>query len=184
MESGKGKIILLDRDGVLNRDVHSSVRSVEEFQLYPDSLEALRLLTAAGYRVIVITNQACIGRGDVAMDVVEHIHGMMCRHVAERGGEIADIFLCPHSAEEGCTCRKPLPGLIEQAQEKWQFISEHTWFVGDAKRDIDAAVAAGCRPALVRTGHGVDTEKEVDNIPVFDDLLTFVRCLLDPHSLL
>lgn len=167
------KIILVDRDGVINRDLAGSVRTLEDFQLLEGTGQAIAQLCAAGYLVLVVTNQACVGRGWTDIATLAEIHRKMCAEIKEAGGEITDIFVCPHTPEEKCQCRKPLPGLIFQAQSKYSFIMEETWLVGDADRDFEAARQAGCRPVRVLTGKGAEAEGCVEDIPVFANLLAF-----------
>lgn len=172
------KVVLLDRDGVINRDLADSVRSLEDFQLIEGADKAIARLCGAGYQVLVVTNQACVGRGSTNIDTLELIHHKMCALIREVGGEIADIFVCPHTPEDLCRCRKPLPGLIFQAQAKYPFVFAETWMVGDAVRDIEAAMNAGCRPARVLTGRGIEPGKFAEEVPVFADLLAFSNHLI------
>lgn len=170
--------LLLDRDGVLNEDRSDSVRAPEQLILLPGVGEALRLLHAAGTRVLVITNQACVGKGLVTPATLDAIHALLQQGVAAAGGVIDAIYHCPHTDAEACPCRKPRPGLLQQAQAAWGFDMSQTWFVGDAERDVAAARAAGCRPALVRTGKGAATAEKLPDVPVFDTLLDFVHAFL------
>ncbi len=167
------RVVLIDRDGVVNRDIPGSVRSVEDYQLIPGADLAIAEICSLGFRVLVITNQACIGRGETDMKTVEIIHQKMCRDILRVGGKISDIFICPHIPEDNCACRKPLPGLIFQAQAKHHFEMAKTWFVGDAVRDIEAAHSAGCRPAGVRTGQGMALARCFEKLPIFNDLREF-----------
>ena len=167
-------IVLLDRDGVINRDRADYVKSIEELEILPNALEALRLLHTANIRTLLITNQACVGKGILSVNGLQEIHDHLRTVVAQAGGRIEAIYYCPHTNEAGCGCRKPLPGLIQQAQHDWGFVPEATWMVGDAVRDIQAASAAGCQAALVRTGKGKESEKLLPETPVYDSLLAFV----------
>lgn len=171
------KTILLDRDGVLNRDLPASVFCAEQFEMMPGSLEALRLLAESEYRVLVVTNQACVGRGEVSPQALETIHRKLCREAAAAGGRIDDLFVCTHAAGEQCGCRKPKPGLILQAQRKWGFDPAETCLVGDDIRDMQAAVAAGCIPILVLTGKGYEAKKSLPGVATFADLLAFVKTI-------
>lgn len=169
------KTILLDRDGVLNRDLPESVCCAEQLEMLPGSLEALRLLAESNYRVLVVTNQACVGRGEISPHELETIHRKLCREAAAAGGRIDDIFVCTHAADEQCGCRKPKPGLILQAQREWRFEPADTCLVGDDIRDVEAAVAAGCIPILVHTGKGCAANKRMPDVAAFADLLAFVK---------
>ncbi len=171
------RVVLVDRDGVINRDIPGSVCSMNQFQFLPGSVQAIVQLCSLGYRVLVITNQACIGRGKTDINIVEMIHQKMRLDIRNNGGIITDIFMCPHAPEDNCSCRKPLPGMIFEAQEKFQFILEQTWFVGDAVRDIEAAQSAGCRPAGVLTGLGAILKEKFKSIPMFNDLMAFSNFL-------
>ena len=172
-----GKFVLLDRDGVINRDLPQSVRSVNDFELLPGVAEAIERMTSAGYQIIVITNQACVGRGDLSAGVLEQIHDRLLDEVSASGGVILDIFVCPHTDADECNCRKPKPGLVLQAADRYSIDLAETWFVGDAPRDVEAAFAAGCRPALVRSGKPLDANIPA-GIPMFDDLGRFALALV------
>ena len=147
--------MLLDRDGVLNRDLPGSgPATLRELSLLPGADRAVALLSRAGYAVLVITNQAAVGRGQLSAPEPTRINDQLAAWIAAAGGRLDRFYVCPHAEQEGCPCRKPRPGLIEQAAREWGFAPAQTWFVGDAERDVAAARAAGCRPALVRTGKG------------------------------
>jgi histidinol-phosphate phosphatase family protein len=143
--------IILDRDGVLNKKPARAryVRSWSEFEWLPGAKEALRLLKEAGYRVIVVSNQAGIGRGEMTHEALRQIHERMKAETAEAGGEIEAIYYCPHNWDEGCECRKPRPGLLFQAQRELNLDLSRCLFIGDDKRDAEAADAAGCPSALI-----------------------------------
>lgn len=170
------RYVLVDRDGVLNRDRADSVRAVDQFEWLPGAAEAVAALNAKGYGVLVVTNQGCVGRGDVDGDTLEKIHLAMLESVAEAGGWIAAIFVCPHTDDDGCDCRKPKTGLIDRARRRHGFDPAETWMVGDDLRDVEAARAAGCRPVLVRTGKG--SGLTVDRgVAVYDDLAAFAAAV-------
>ena len=172
--------VLLDRDGVLNEDRPEYVKSLDEWVWQEGVLEALARLHAAGIRVGVVTNQSCVNQGILPSEQLESIHARMRADVADAGGRIGGIFFCPHTDADGCDCRKPLPGLLHQAAEFFGCSLDGVPFVGDAGRDLLAAMAAGARPVLVRTGKGRATEAE--QLPpgtmVYDDLPAFVDDLL------
>ena len=170
-------VVLLDRDGVLNRDLPGSVTTLGELSLEPGADRAVALLSRAGYAVLVITNQAAVGRGQLSAAELARINGQLAAWIAAAGGRLDRFYVCPHAEQEGCPCRKPKPGLIEQAQREWGFAPGQTWFVGDAERDVAAAGAAGCRPALVRTGKGRGAAARHPEVPCFDDLLAFATAL-------
>jgi D-glycero-D-manno-heptose 1,7-bisphosphate phosphatase len=159
--------IILDRDGVINRKPARAcyVNTWAEFDWMPGALEALALLREAGYRVILVSNQAGIARGAMTEADLHAIHRLMIRRVTAAGGHIDAIYFCPHGWEEGCECRKPKPGMLFQAQRDFNLDLTRTYFVGDDERDAQAARAAGCLSALV-------SEER--------PLLAFVQSLLEP----
>jgi histidinol-phosphate phosphatase family protein len=146
-------VVFLDRDGVINHDSDAYIKSWAEFRFIPKSREALGRLTAAGFALVVVTNQSAIGRGLITPQGLDEIHGRMTEAVARRGGRILDVFFCPHRPEEGCACRKPRPGLIAAACRRHGLDPAAAVMVGDSARDIRCGRRAGCRAALlVRTG--------------------------------
>lgn len=175
------RFVLLDRDGVINRDLPQSVCSIKDFELLPNSTMAIAALCGLGYRVIVITNQACVGRGHLTLEELRHIHGRLGDEVAGVGGYITDIFVCPHTDVDECSCRKPKPGLILAAADKYAIDLPATWFVGDTLRDVEAALAAGCRPALVRSGKRFESPGTM-SVPIFQDLNAFAAALATVDS--
>jgi len=175
------KLVILDRDGVINFDSDHFIKSPAEWKPIPGSLEAIARLTQAGYRVVVASNQSGIDRGLFDMDTLNAIHDKMHRAVRTAGGRIDAIFYCPHSADSRCNCRKPKPGMFERIAGCFNTDLAGTYAVGDSLRDLQAAVAAGARPVLVLSGKGRNTQKE-NQIPegtlVFDDLAATVEYLL------
>jgi histidinol-phosphate phosphatase family protein len=145
--------VVLDRDGVLNRKPPRAtyIRNWQEFEWLPGAKDALRLLKESGYRVIVVSNQAGIGRGEMTDDAVQEIHDRMKADAVEAGGQIEAIYYCPHDWDEGCDCRKPLPGMLFQAQRDFHLDLTRTCFVGDDHRDGEAAERAGCPFARIST---------------------------------
>lgn len=174
----QGGVVLVDRDGVLNRDRADSVLTPNQLEVIPAAMQAVRRLCEAGYAVVVITNQAGIGRGLLTEEGLEEIHEKLKREVSRAGGRLAAIYHCPHHPDAGCACRKPAPGLILQAREDWGFDPARTWMVGDSVKDIEAAETVGCRAVLVKTGKGRESAKERPEAPVFEDLLDFVDSVL------
>ena len=169
------RVVLLDRDGVLNVDRSDSVTRLEELEVQLGAPEATQRLRDAGYRLLVITNQAVVGRGDLDPDLLHDIHQELDRRL---GGTLDGFYVCPHTPDVGCACRKPGIRLLEHARAAWPHDPVETWFVVDAERDVEAARRAGCRPALVRTGKGRATEPAVTDVPAWDDLLAFTNWLL------
>lgn len=156
------KVIFLDRDGVINRDSSDYIKSLEEFEFLPGSLEALHGLTGHGFSCIVVTNQSALARGLMAPDALDAIHRHMVAAVAAAGGRILDVFICPHLPADDCPCRKPKPGLLHAAQRKYRIDFSSAAMIGDSAKDIRCAVAAGVKTTiLVRTGNGTHAEREL-----------------------
>jgi D-glycero-D-manno-heptose 1,7-bisphosphate phosphatase len=178
------QVVFLDRDGVINRDSSDYIKSWEEFVFLPNSLEALKILTRKGCTLIVITNQSVIHRKWVSPEALAQMHLRMKSAVAAHGGKITDIFVCPHTPEEGCLCRKPKPGLIRQACQKYAIDISDAVMVGDSAKDILCGIAAGCgRTILVQTGNGIQAKEalSLDNIfptAVVADLLEACRWII------
>ena len=171
------KLVILDRDGVINFDSEQFIKSPAEWKPIPGSLEAIARLTQNGCKVVVATNQSGIGRGLFDMDTLNAIHVKMHRAVQEMGGRIDAIYYCPHSADAGCNCRKPKPGMYERIAGCFNADLSNVPALGDSLRDLEAAAAAGARPILVLSGKGKAT-REAGNLPegtrTFDDLAAFV----------
>lgn len=148
------KLVVLDRDGVINRDSAHFIRSAEEWEPLPGSLQGIARLTAAGWIVAVATNQSGIARGLLSMDELQRIHRRMTDAARAAGGRIDAVFFCPHGPGEGCDCRKPAPGLFRQIGAHYGVSMRGVPAVGDSARDVEAARAAGARPILVLTGNG------------------------------
>jgi D-glycero-D-manno-heptose 1,7-bisphosphate phosphatase len=152
-------VIFLDRDGVINQDSPDYIKSWCEFNFIARSVDALRDLTHGGFTIIVITNQSAISRKLISTKELEHVHSKMKDVIESKGGKIRDILICPHLPSDGCTCRKPSPGLIYQAKSKYDIDLAVSVMIGDSVRDIQCAFNAGCgRSILVRTGNGRDAE--------------------------
>lgn len=174
------KIVILDRDGVINFDSPDYIKSADEWRPIPGSLEAIAKLHKSGYRVYVATNQAGIARGKLSEVDLAAIHARMLAAVESAGGRIEGIQYCPHHPDERCGCRKPEPGMLHAIAEKAGVSIAGHPFVGDSLKDIRAAESAGCLPVLVRTGNGEETLRlHPDVTAVFDDLLSFVESLID-----
>lgn len=174
------KLIILDRDGVINYDSDQFIKSPQEWRPIEGSMEAIALLNQWGWRVVVATNQSGVGRGLFDMDTLAAIHDKMHRTVTQAGGRIDAIFFCPHAADSKCTCRKPKPGMLLEIAERFNVDLEDIPVVGDSLRDLQAAVTAGAQPVLVRTGKGVKTEADPDlppGTPIHDNLAAFARAL-------
>jgi D-glycero-D-manno-heptose 1,7-bisphosphate phosphatase len=178
------QVVFLDRDGVINQDSSDYIKCWKEFIFLPNSLEALKILTRKGYTLILITNQSIIGRNWVAPQVLDDMHLKLKAAVASHGGKITDMFVCPHTPDQGCSCRKPKPGLIEQARQKYAIDLSDAVMVGDSAKDILCAKAAGCgKTILVQTGNGIRAREALalENIfptAVAADLLEAARWII------
>ncbi len=146
--------IFIDRDGVINSNRPDHVKSWDEFEFLPGVLEALARLTERGHSIFVVTNQAIIGRGIVSRDTVEAIHQRMVSEVHRHGGRIDSVMVCPHDPLDGCSCRKPMPGLLAQVLRNRNADLRGAYLVGDFTTDVEAAEAVSCTPILVKTGRG------------------------------
>jgi D-glycero-D-manno-heptose 1,7-bisphosphate phosphatase len=146
------KLVVLDRDGTINEDRADFVKSADEWVPLHGALEAIARLNQAGWHTVIATNQSGIGRGLFDMAALNAMHVKMNQALHRLGGRVDAVFFCPHSPQDGCTCRKPLPGLLEQIAERYGVELAGVPAVGDSARDLEAAAAAGCEPHLVRTG--------------------------------
>jgi len=176
------KLIILDRDGVINEDSDEYIKSPDEFIPIPGSLEAIARLNHAGYIVLVATNQSGIARGYFSMDTLTQIHDKLRRLLSAYGGHIDGIFFCPHGPDDQCNCRKPRPGLYEEIAQRLNTDLFDVPAVGDSLRDLQAAQLVGASPILVRTGKGEHTlakAEGLDGIPVYTNLAAFVDNLLE-----
>ncbi len=174
------KLVILDRDGVINYDSDDYIKSPDEWVPIPGSLEAVARLYMDGYKVVIATNQSGVARGLFDVNTLVKIHSKMLEAIRAKGGEIDAIFFCPHGPDDGCRCRKPMPGLYEEIAERLKINLSGVFAVGDSQRDIVAARSVDARPVLVRTGKGDSTLNmaEAEDVPVFDDLADFADALL------
>lgn len=175
------KLIILDRDGVINHDSDQFIKSPEEWQPIKGSLEAIARLNQYGWRVVVASNQSGVGRGLFGMDTLNAINDKMVRSLAEVGGRLDAIFFCPHAADSTCECRKPKPGMYLQVAERFNVDLTQVPVVGDSLRDLEAAVAVGAQPYLVLTGKGEKTRKDTalpEDTQIFPDLAAVVEHLV------
>jgi D-glycero-D-manno-heptose 1,7-bisphosphate phosphatase len=145
------KLVILGRDGTINHYRDDHVKAVDELQPLPGALEAVARLNHAGWHTVMATNQAGIGRGLIDMAALNAIHARLNQLLAEKGGRLDAFFFCPHTPEEGCSCRKPLPGLIEQIGQRFGVDLQHVHMAGASLRDLQTAQAAGCVPHLLRS---------------------------------
>lgn len=174
------KLIILDRDGVINQDSDLYIKSPDEWVPLPGSLEAIARLNQWGYRVVVCTNQSGIGRGLFGMDTLNAIHDKMIKAAAHAGGAIDAIFFCPHTNADDCECRKPKPGMLKEIAARYNVDLAGVPVVGDSLRDLVSAAAVGAQPMLVLTGKGKKTRSD-PALPagtlIFDDLAAVAKKL-------
>ena len=164
------KLVILDRDGVINHDSDQYIKSPDEWRPIPGSLAAIARLNQAGYRVVVATNQSGVGRGLFETDTLLAIHDKMLKALTQVGGRLDAIFFCPHTNADNCDCRKPKPGMLKEIAGRFNADLAGVPAVGDSLRDLQAAVAAGAQPILVLTGKG---RKTVDDPALPPDTLVF-----------
>lgn len=176
------KLIILDRDGVINEDSDAFIKTPDEWIPLPGSLDAIARLTKAGYTIVVATNQSGLGRGYFDIMTLNAIHQKMQNAVKAAGGQIEAIFFCPHTASDNCDCRKPRQGMFSTISERFDTPLEDIPSVGDSLRDLQAAFLAGCTPILVLSGKGKKTLENGGLPPktiIFDDLSAVADHLLE-----
>lgn len=174
------KLVILDRDGVINHDSDQYIKSPEEWKPIPGSLAAIAKLNQTGYRVVVATNQSGVGRGLFEMDTLNAIHDKMNKALAQAGGRIDAIFFCPHTTADHCDCRKPRAGMYREIAARFNVDLAGVPAVGDSLRDLQAAVEVGAQPMLVLTGKGKKTRVDPElpgGTPIFADLAAAVKSL-------
>ena len=180
--TNNGRIVVLDRDGVINRESKSFVKSADEWQALDGSIEAIAALSQGGFRIAVASNQSGLARGLFDYGALYAMHEKMRDLVARAGGSIDHIVICPHGPDDDCDCRKPRPGLLHQVGEHFKTDMCGVPFIGDSIRDMEAALAADARPILVRSGNGREAESalpaDLQSIEVFDDLPAAAAALL------
>lgn len=173
------KLIILDRDGVINHDSKNYIKSPDEWRPLPNSLEAIALLTQNNFTVVVATNQSGLARGYYSEHTLSLIHNKMQTLLLMHNSHIDQIFYCPHGPDDNCTCRKPKIGILNQIESFYQQSLKEVPFVGDSMRDIQAGITKGCQPILVKTGNGQKTldnpENDLQSILVFDNLLAYAK---------
>ncbi|AZV93316.1 D-glycero-beta-D-manno-heptose 1,7-bisphosphate 7-phosphatase [Kerstersia gyiorum] len=176
------KLIILDRDGVINQDSKAFVKSPDEWLPLPGSLEAMARLSQSGWRIAIATNQSGLARGLFDMETLNAMHAKMRRALAALGGSVDAIFVCPHGPEDGCRCRKPAPGLLQDIGRRFDIPLAGVPVVGDSLRDLQAAAAVGAQPWLARTGNGAATAGGSNLLPpgtrIGDNLAAIVDTLL------
>jgi D-glycero-D-manno-heptose 1,7-bisphosphate phosphatase len=174
------KLVILDRDGVINYESAHFIKNPDEWKPIPGSLEAIARLNQSGYRVVVATNQSGIGRGLFDMTALNAIHDKMYKALTLHGGRIDAIFFCPHTQELNCACRKPKPGMLQEIAQRFNANLADVPCIGDGLRDLQAASAVTAQPVLVLTGKGKNTQ-EAGGLPastlIYADLAEAARAL-------
>jgi len=180
------KLVILDRDGTINHEREDYIKSPEEWVPLPGALEAIARLNHAGWHVVVATNQSGIGRGLFDMVALNGMHAKMNQLLARVGGRVEAVFFCPHTPEDHCTCRKPMPGVFNMIGQRFGRHLDGVPMVGDLPRDVLAAQSVGCEPHLVRTGQAAtmpDVElqalrQQVPGLTIHPDLSAFADYLI------
>ena len=177
------KLVILDRDGVINVDSADYIKTPDEWHPIPGSIDAIARLHQAGYTVAIATNQAGIARQLYDHAMLARIHQKMLEQIQAAGGDIELIVYCPHHPDKQCACRKPAPGLLHQIEERLGVSVKDAPFVGDSLKDLQAGTALSCQPVLVKTGHGQETLSQLKTQPdinarAYEDLAAFVEDFL------
>ncbi len=181
------KLVILDRDGVINEDSDNYIKTVDEWIPIDGSIDAIARLSKAGFTIVVATNQSGLGRNFFSVDVLDAMHEKMQQLVSAAGGEIAGVFYCPHHPDDACNCRKPKPGLIDAIELKLSVSAKDAFIIGDSLRDLQAGLEKKCIPLLVKTGKGEKTLSQLktntypglSNIVVFDHLTDAATYIID-----
>jgi D-glycero-D-manno-heptose 1,7-bisphosphate phosphatase len=181
------KLIILDRDGVINQDSDAYIKTADEWRPIPGSIDAIVRLFRSGYKIVIATNQSGIGRGFFSYDALEAMHFKLKNLLLSSNVTLSGIFFCPHTPEDKCGCRKPASGLLDQITEELDIDLKGVHIVGDSLRDLQAGLKYNCSPILVRTGKGSNTEiqlKKEQNLilkqtRIFDDLACVADYLCD-----
>lgn len=182
MADDHAKLVILSRDGVINEPLPEHIKTAEEWVPIAGSLEAIARLNHAGYSVVVATNQPGIGSGLFGISALNAVHGKLRQELARVGGHVDAIFFCPHIERDGCDCRKPKPGLLQEIETRYGQSINGVPLVGCSPEDADAALACGAQPIMVgdRTRRQwLDDRTDLASLPIFEDLATATCFLLD-----
>ena len=181
-------LVILDRDGVINHDSDTHIKSPDEWRPISGSLEAIARLCRAEYKIVIATNQSGIARRLFGIDTLNRIHSRMLDHVRKKGGAIDAIFFCPHDAGDGCVCRKPKPGMLLDIAKRLKTTLHGVPFVGDSVSDLHAAIDAGAQPVLLLSGKNeldlipgqrITANTALSDVPVFQNLAAFTDAFLE-----
>ena len=155
------KVVFLDRDGVINKKIENSyVLDWRDFKFLPDVDKAIKLLNAKDIPVVVISNQACVGKGLITGQKLDDINNRMMNDLNKQGAHIDAVFVCPHRSDENCDCRKPKTGLFRQAAAKYDIDFKGSWFIGDSPEDVEAGKSAGTNTYLLKKGENLKSVVE------------------------
>lgn len=185
MAGGGGtRLVVLDRDGVINADSPQHIKSADEWRALPGSIEAIARLWHSGWTVTIATNQSGIGRGLFTVADLHKIHAKLARELSVHGAEIAGVFFCPHAPDDDCECRKPRTGLLRSIASRFNVALDGVPVIGDSERDLQAAADVGARPMLVRTGNGEQYVEQFRDrgVEVYDSLAEAANVLIDEHA--
>lgn len=175
------RLALLGRDGVILESCEGGIRSPEDMQIIPGSLEAVARLNHAGYRVAVASNQPAVQEGGMDVDTLNAIHARLNELLTRAGGHLDALLVCPHGPDAHCGCHKPDTGLFEEIAHRLELPLEEVPLFGDDSADMEAARRLGARPFLLATGNGEQTHRDYSHLPLYDDLTHAVSSLLDPR---
>ena len=156
----KLKTVFLDRDGVINQERSDYVKSISELEIYPNVAKNIKLLKDAGFLVVVITNQSAVNRGIITHEMINQIHNSIQDHLKKHGTFLDGFYYCPHTPNENCNCRKPKPGLLQQAILELNIDLNSSWMIGDSDSDIEAADSVGCKAIKINDNFSLDNAVE------------------------
>ena len=156
----KLKTVFVDRDGVINQERSDYVKSISELEIYPNVAKNIKLLKDAGFLVVVITNQSAVNRGIITHEIINQIHNSIQDHLKKHGTFLDGFYYCPHIPNENCNCRKPKPGLLQQAILEWNVDLNSSWMIGDSDSDIEAADSVGCKAIKINDNFSLDNAVE------------------------
>ena len=182
------KAIFLDRDGVINYNDKNYVQSVESVKLIPKSLEAIAAISKSDYAIVIVTNQSAIGRGIISEQTSKSINEHLLNLIHNANGRVDGLYVCPHHPKMTCPCRKPKPGMLLKASSDLKLNLNHSWLIGDAFTDIQAAIAAKTKPILVKTGRGNEQsllleQYQITNVPILNDLYDATKYIFNMNSI-
>lgn len=172
------KVILLDRDGVINYDSPNYIKSTDEFNFIPGSVKAIAQLTKLGFIIGIATNQSGIARGLYDHNTLNAIHTKMLTKIRNHGGDIAAIEYCPHHPKDNCVCRKPAPGMLYKLADRLECELTHTPFIGDKLSDLKAALNAGAKPILIANNNIKLNKSEYPNVPIYHSLALYAESII------